>query len=587
MKVPLEELELIEFCQEQIGLAFQSLQSRIPLYEALRSLYYYGRRDYKDSPVRYNMIKEKVDTVAAFIFSGETTTFSVDLGFADDQTQEYQALRAERAAAVIREWWQKGNIDTMVNLAVTWGQVYASTLGKVWWAENTDKDQTGKVTKTGRLVSRHVEPWNIGVLNESKTSLDDQEIIVQCYYESKTTVERIIRKFHEKRAKVMLDLLDTAANSEEEFNTIPNSVRRLIVTSVGDNYEGTLGEYPIINAMENPSVLEDMIQMHEIWVYDDDANDYRKITFAGSNLVLFNSLAKDVYVEKEHPYFKFDISPMHDYFWGYPEVLLITKIQEWHEEALADLEHALKRSFDPSNVLLGGQTLPDERDEIIKRLRDPGGFQQFSDPAIKFQSIEVKLPPEIFQTIAEIRGLADDMWGLQDLMKGKGVTGVRSRGQTEILSAYGSARLKSKALRVEDALERLGKLMLKLLKRYDKTHYSLKSGEKFALSQLPDKFQVRIDAHSSSPIFVSEQNDMAFALFDRQVIGKETLIDLLPLPMKSSIKFETIQKDREEQAMVAEQQKQAYADVLDKAIQDQLKERQQQEMNVSQSNFRR
>jgi len=95
---------------------------------------------------------------------------------------------------------------------------------------------------------------------------------------------------------------------------------------------------------------------------------------------------------------------------------------------------------------------------------------------------------------------------------------------------------KKRALIVEDSLEKVATLYLKLMKVYDDTHYKDTDDKEFIAEQFTDDFIVKVDAHSNSPIFTEDLKQLAFNLFKAQAIDKESLLDLLEPPMKQLLK---------------------------------------------------
>jgi hypothetical protein len=85
---------------------------------------------------------------------------------------------------------------------------------------------------------------------------------------------------------------------------------------------------------------------------------------------------------------------------------------------------------------------------------------------------------------------------------------------------------------IESSLEKLATIYLKLMMIYDDTQYVDEDGNKFIAAQFTNDFNVKVDAHSNSPIFMEDQRDLAFNLFQAGAISKERLIDMLDPPMK-------------------------------------------------------
>jgi hypothetical protein len=82
---------------------------------------------------------------------------------------------------------------------------------------------------------------------------------------------------------------------------------------------------------------------------------------------------------------------------------------------------------------------------------------------------------------------------------------------------------------------------------YDPTHFKDMEGRPFIAEQFTKDFVVKVDAHSNSPIFMEDMRQLAFQLFDKQVIDKESLLDLLEPPMKQLLKDRLV-KMQEKQA---------------------------------------
>jgi hypothetical protein len=115
---------------------------------------------------------------------------------------------------------------------------------------------------------------------------------------------------------------------------------------------------------------------------------------------------------------------------------------------------------------------------------------------------------------------------------------------------------------IEDSLEKLAMLFLQLKQAYDKSRLRSESGMEFVADQFTDKYIVKVDAHSNSPIFQEDQRSLAFELFKAKAIDRESLIDLLDVPMKELLKqrlqkMETAEAKQQQQQQAMELEKQA------------------------------
>jgi hypothetical protein len=113
----------------------------------------------------------------------------------------------------------------------------------------------------------------------------------------------------------------------------------------------------------------------------------------------------------------------------------------------------------------------------------------------------------------------------------------------------GSSRAKKRALIVEDSLEKVATMYLKMMQVYDDTAYVDVDGNKFIAAQFTTDFTVKVDAHSNSPIFMEDARDLAFSLFNAQAISKARLIELIEPPMKEAL----IEDIKRADALAAEQ----------------------------------
>ena len=113
---------------------------------------------------------------------------------------------------------------------------------------------------------------------------------------------------------------------------------------------------------------------------------------------------------------------------------------------------------------------------------------------------------------------------------------MRSQGHASQLARLGSSRAKKRALIVEDSLEKVATLYLKLMQAYSNTHFTDTEGIPFIAEQFTKDYVVKVDAHSNSPIFTEDQKQLAFNLFKAGAIDKEDLLDLTDITNKQLLK---------------------------------------------------
>ena len=118
------------------------------------------------------------------------------------------------------------------------------------------------------------------------------------------------------------------------------------------------------------------------------------------------------------------------------------------------------------------------------------------------QELAPNIPNDLFREISQIDGMFEEASGIVSVLQGRGETGVRSAGHASQLARLGASRAKKRALIVEDALEKVATMYLRLMQQYDDTVYLDDNGNKFIAKQFTGDFIVKVDAHSNELIAV-------------------------------------------------------------------------------------
>jgi hypothetical protein len=193
----------------------------------------------------------------------------------------------------------------------------------------------------------------------------------------------------------------------------------------------------------------------------------------------------------------------------------------------------LSKQVSPPTAVMGFTGILDEKNFSLNRA---GGLLATDMPNAKVDRLAPNIPQDLYTSLREIDLMFEEVSGIGNVLQGRGEQGVRSAGHASQLARLGSSRAKKKALVVEDSLEKMATLYLKLMQAYDDTHYRDVDGKRFIAEQFTKDYVVKVDAHSNSPIFMEDLRALAFNLFKAQAIDKESLIDLLDPPMKQLLK---------------------------------------------------
>ena len=168
MKIPSAPLDRELFYLDLIQKCLVSREDRKPDYAGLRSWYLFGNGP-SETPALYNKIYPHIDQLTSFLYSAETTRFSINLGAAVNEAEHTKIPTLTRA---LNDEWLNSNADQVFSQAVSWSLAYSSTFVKL-------------IINNG-IHPYMVEPSCMGVLREDSPYTDRQEAIVQTYYITKS-----------------------------------------------------------------------------------------------------------------------------------------------------------------------------------------------------------------------------------------------------------------------------------------------------------------------------------------------------------------------------------------------------------------
>jgi hypothetical protein len=510
MKIPSNPIEREIFYLDLIQKCLVSREDRRPDYAGLRSYYLFGNGP-SETPAIYNKIYPHIDQLTSFLYSAETTRFSINIGASVDETEHTKIPTLTRA---LNDEWLNSNADQVFSQAVSWSLCYASTFVKL-------------IINNG-IHPYMVEPACMGVLREDSPYTDRQEAIVQTYYITKSELYSRLYS-HPKREQIVKRVSAT----QHERTEIANGVEKIILSASNPTMYGNvnldlsgLNKYKAV-------VAEETVEMTELWVWNDDTNDYQVVTKADPDIIVYDRSGESIFLKGELPFIQICPNPQYDYYWGTSEVSRLIYLQQLRTKRMAEILDLLSKQVSPPTALIGFTGILDEKNFALNRA---GGLLATDMPNAKVEKLAPTIPPDLFKEINEIDAMFEEASGISSILQGKGESGVRSTGHASQLARLGSSRAKKRALVIEDSLEKLATLYLKCMQVYDNTHFKDEKGNKFIAEQFTKDFVVKVDAHSNSPIFMEDLRQLAFNLFKAQVIDKESLLDLLEPPMKQMLK---------------------------------------------------
>lgn len=533
MKIPTKVEDRWQFYQDVAANCIASRGDRRRLYQSMRNYYIYGCDGNSDITARYNKIYPHLDKLTSFLYSQETTRFATSLGVSVSDLEFKKLGPINRG---INDEWNNSNMDIVFGLALLWSLVYGSTFIKTIW--------------DGKNVRPHVvDPHNFGVLREDSPMLASQEAVLHSYYITRSQLEAELAG-HPRRAQILASVVDGPKLTTQ----LATPLDRIITSASSPNVVGNLDFNLAITSRYMPKVQEPMIEMQELYVWDDAESDYRLVTLADPFVCIYDRAlgdkgnnGKSIFIKGELPFVQVCPLPAYDYFYGYIEVERLVPIQDLLNERWEELRHMMSLQAHPPKSFSGFQGITDE---IALAFDMPDGQVQSDMPGAKVESQAPDIPNDLFADVDRLNQMFDDTSGINNVMEGKGEAGVRSSGHASQLARLGSSRVKKRAMIIEDCLEKLATLTLQIKQLYDDRQYREdgKGGDTFIAAQFTNDFVVKVDGHSNSPIFVEDQTQIAFELFKVKAITAKRLLELVTVPMR-----EQLIHDLEEEIQPAEQ----------------------------------
>ena len=509
MKIPKGMLDRDEFYRDLIYKCEVSLNSRRVDYASLRNWYLFGNGP-DEAPALYNKIFPHLDQVTSFLYSAETTRFSINLGASVPDNEHRKIPTLTKA---LNNEWLNSNADQVFSTATTWALVYGTTYVKL-------------IMQNG-IHPYMVEPGTIGVLREDITYTDRQEAIIQKYYITKSELYARLYK-HPNREKILSKL----NSMPHERTEIANGLERIIISQSNPTIYGNVNLDLAGGNRYKAEVSEDTVEMTELWCWDDEIADYRVVTKADPDIIIYERKGEEMFMKGELPFIQICPNPLYDYYWGASEVQRLIYLQQLRNRRMTEILDLLSKQVSPPTALIGFTGILDEKNFALNRA---GGLLSTDMPNAKVEKLAPTMPPDLFTEMREIDAMFEEASGVGNVLQGKGEAGVRSAGHASQLARLGSSRVKKRALIIEDSLEKLATLYLKCMQLYDDTHFKDTHGVPFIAEQFTKEFTVKVDGHSNSPIFTEDTRTLAFNLLKAGAIDKKSLLDLIEPPMKEEL----------------------------------------------------
>ena len=116
---------------------------------------------------------------------------------------------------------------------------------------------------------------------------------------------------------------------------MPDGVDRIVLSAVDPTMYGTVNmDLYGYNRMK-AKVEEETIEMCELYVWNDETQDYQVVTRADPDVIIYDRANEELFLKGESPFIQVCPNPMPDYYWGQSEVsrldVLAGRSQPTHE----------------------------------------------------------------------------------------------------------------------------------------------------------------------------------------------------------------------------------------------------------------
>ena len=529
---------------------------------AFRNLFLTGSED--GVPQTFLRVQDFVRDVLAVLYSPSGLRFKVDYF---GTVSPAERAKANAAAAGLLQHIVSSEIDDGISEIVLWSLIKGKTFQKLLWSRDG-------------LESYLIQPESFGVYNEAISDLKRQEAFVHTTFPTRSRFRQIISGLPAAKRNDLMKAVN-ALQTKPENSDYNNTLKQIIVGglypyqaagSAPATGGGGMVTHLFAPAAEMVSeVREQLVPLDELWVWNDQQDDWATITMMGDQIVfgedvLFNAFSQDANnksgsnednpLKGKHGFVEYAAMPLDGYFWGVSYVYLVALLQRSLNCRIDGINIMLRRQEDPPRFLSGSTAI---NQNAYAKLNKPGGYWTDGSPNAKMQDLAKEIPADVWKSFHELNSMFDIIGGFPPIMRGEGEGSVRSQGQSDTLLRTGAARHLDAALKIERSVERAGSLCFDMLRAKDNTvmtawmmpgktiqaaiepDLSLEPPAEgmvqvpFQFRHIADNAKIAVDSHSSSPAFRHENRELAFALAKIGAASPKRVVQMVDAPMQDEL----------------------------------------------------
>ena len=546
---------------------------------AYRNLFLTG--DESGVPQTFLRTQDAIRDLLAFLFSPADLRFSVDYFGTVSQVERAKGMAA---ASALHQHITEAEVDESCSEATLWSLIKGKTLMQMVWSRNGFEPYL-------------IQPEAFGVYNEAITSLERQECFVHSTFPTRSRFAQIISVLPVQRQRELMKAVDNVAIRTRQGEDHNNFLKQVIVgglypyTTSGSPAQTSGGMVTHLFAPQasmEAGVVDTLVPMDELWVWNDEQDDWATITMIGDEIVfgdheLFNAFASQFRpaavndknpLAGKHPFVEFCPMPLDGFYWGVSYVYLVALLQRSINKRIDGINIMLRKQEDPPRFMSGSTTV---NQNAYAKLNRPGGYFTDGSPNAKIQDLAKEVPGDIWRDFTQLNSMFDTIMGSPAITRGEGEGSVRSQGHAETLLRTGAARHKDAALKIERSVSNVGGLCLLMLQAKSTEPLVAWVGPKvksieidakpdpsleppsdgmqpvtFQFRHLSARAKVAVDGHSSSPAFSEEARQLAFALTKAGAMSPQRLIESVHPPNEDALIEDQVRKEIATAQLVAE-----------------------------------
>lgn len=559
MKIP--QRNLGDWAREIVDECTTSRPDRMSRYKKWTDIYYTGSDN--DIPSKRNRCYSHVDKLSSYLFSPSEVEYDID--FDDANTDAWRSL-VEKGQNYLNRGIARAGSDVVFGYTNEWSLVKGSAFAKLTWS-------------AGGFQPWSIQPEFFGVLREDIEELDRQDAFTQTFFLTPTQFRRMLG---DRRDKAEIMRLMEGRNSASADAMIDSSRRDL---QTGGGFPMAAITVPGVTSPSNPQfygtvdwttaqagphldprVRGELIEVNDLWVWDDDRDDWTTIRIAERDVVLEGA---DIHRnlsdcgKGRHPFVKVCSNRAPGYFWGRSEIANIWPNQKMLTSRLNNIDQIFNMQARPSRMVIGS---PGINDEKMRVLLTAGGTLSDPNPMTKVETFKPEMPQGALEYLMYLDDSFDEAAGVTKVLQGEPQPGVRAGVQANTLLRTSTPRLRDRALIVEKQAAAWGDLHLKMLRVKDATLLTTANdGRRFTFGQFPDDASVVVDSHTSSPAFSGDNQQLMFALAKSGAVGPKELIEGTHPPRRERL-LAALERQEQSQAAMMEELKKTDPELWAKAL---------------------